>query len=69
MRSAAAEFLVGSLHGLREGVCADCSAKMMDSTRHEMVEAAKELVLEGSVVAESGACVSCQRVGTVTRLR
>ena len=69
MRSASAEFLLGSLWGLRDGVCADCSAKMMGSTRHEMVKAANELVLDGSVVSESGACASCQRVGTVARLR
>jgi len=69
MLSAAAEFLFGSLHGLRGGLCPDCAAQLMDCTRHEMVKAIKELILDGSVLAESAACSGCTRVGVVARLR
>jgi len=69
MPSEAAEFLLGSLHGLREGLCPDCAAWMMGCTRDEMVKATKELILDGSVLADSGVCASCQLVGTVARLR
>jgi len=69
MHSAAAEFLLGSLSGLREGLCPDCAARMMDCTRDDMVKATKELILDGSVLAESAACSACTRVAVVARLR
>lgn len=69
MVSAAAEFLLGSLHGLREGLCPECAAKMMGCERDEMVKATKELILDGSVLAENAVCASCRCVGPVARLR
>jgi hypothetical protein len=47
MVSAAAEFLLGSLSGLREGLCPGCAATMMGCARDEMVKATKELILDG----------------------
>ena len=69
MLSAEAEFLFGSLHGLRAGVCPDCAASMMGCTRDEMVKATKELILDGSVLAENAECSACTHVGVVARLR
>ena len=69
MPSAAAEFLLGSLNGLREGLCPDCAASMMGCTRDEMVKATKELILDGSVLAENAVCASCRCVEPVARLR
>ena len=65
-----AEFLLGSLYGLRvEGLCLACAAKMMGSTREEMVKATKELILHGSVLAGHAICSACRHVGPVARLR
>src|SRR5215470_15246393 len=69
MVSAAAEFLLGSLYGLREGLCPECAATMMGCARDEMVKATKELILDGSVLAENAVCASCRCVGPVARLR
>ena len=69
MLSETAEFLLGALYGLRDGLCPACAANMKGCTREEMVKATKELILHGAALAESAACSACQHVGAVARLR
>ena len=69
MLSAAGEFLLGALHGLQQGLCPACPAKMMGCTREEMVKAIKEPILHGSAKAEIAPCITCQKVTPVARLR
>ena len=68
MLSEAAEFLLGSLRGLRDGLCPRCAANMKGCMREDMVKATKELISHGSVKAGIALCVTCQKVTPVARL-
>ena len=69
MLSEAAEFLLGALYDLQEGLCPACAANMMGCTREDMVKATKELIVDLKVFAGMAFCSSCQRVTPVARLR
>ena len=69
MLSEAAEFLLGALYDLQEGLCPTCAADMMGCTRDDMVKATKELIVDLKALAAVALCCSCQRVTPVARLR
>src|SRR5262245_42519725 len=69
MLSEAGELLFRALSVFRKGMCADCAATLMTCTREISLKATRELILNGSALAEYGACRFCSSDQLITRLR
>ena len=69
MLSEAAEFLVGALAHLHQGICVECGVWLLERSREESLKATKELIATGYALAVVGVCALCNNQKLTTLLR
>ena len=69
MLSEAADFLVGALTHLHQGICVECGASLLERSREESLRATKELITNGYALGVFGVCALCDEKKLTTLLR